>query len=183
VADDRNRRSSTNGGNSHPVRNRMEDAEHVCVPIKSDRDIIIARQKGKELAARLGFSNTDLTLIATAISELARNIVLYAKSGEVTLKSIRHGERKGITVVARDAGPGIPDVSRALQDGFSTSRSLGLGLPGVRRLMDAFEVVSAINQGTTVTVKKWMLSRGESSAGRSLPGIWRGKDGRGGETA
>ena len=77
------------------------------------------------------------------------------------MKPIRQGDRKGITVVARDEGPGIPDISRALQDGFSTSRSLGLGLPGVRRLMDAFEVVSEVNRGTTVTVKKWTIPRGD----------------------
>lgn len=163
MADDRSRRSSSNGTRSLATRSRVEDGDGVCVPIKSDRDIIIARQKGKELAARLGFSNTDLTLIATAISELARNIVLYAKSGDVTLKPLRQGERRGITVVARDEGPGIPDVTMALQDGFSTSRSLGLGLPGVRRLMDAFEVVSVINQGTSVTVKKWTMPRGDAS--------------------
>src|SRR6185369_13936058 len=93
--------------------------------------------------------------IATAISELSRNIVNYAKIGEITLKPIRQQDRIGISVVARDEGPGIPNVSRALQDGFSTSRSLGLGLPGVRRLMDAFELVSEVNRGTTVTVKKW----------------------------
>ena len=159
MADDRSRKSSINGSRHHPVRYRTEDTEGVCVSIKSDRDIIIARQRGKELAASLGFSSTDLTLIATAISELSRNIVLYAKTGEITMKPIRQGERKGITVVARDEGPGIPDVSRALQDGFSTSRSLGLGLPGVRRLMDAFEVFSVVNHGTTVTVKKWTLPR------------------------
>ncbi len=105
----------------------------------------------------MGFSSTDLTLIATAISELARNIVLYAKSGEIHLSSIEHGDKRGIAVVARDEGPGIPDIRRALQDGYSTSRSLGLGLPGVRRLMDEFEIVSEVNRGTRVTVKKWRL--------------------------
>lgn len=157
MADDRSRTSSINGSLHPPVRNRTEDSEEVCVPIKSDRDIIIARQRGRELAASIGFSSTDLTLIATAISELSRNIVLYAKTGEITMKPIRQGDRKGITVVARDEGPGIPDVSRALLDGFSTSRSLGLGLSGVRRLMDGFEVVSEVNHGTTVSVKKWTI--------------------------
>jgi serine/threonine-protein kinase RsbT len=157
VGDDRSRKSSNHGSHHSPGKNRAEDKQGVCVPIKSDRDIILARQRGKELASSIGFSNTDLTLIATAISELSRNIVLYAKTGEITMRPIRQGERRGMTVVARDEGPGIPDISRALQDGFSTSRSLGLGLPGVRRLMDAFEVVSAVNQGTTVTVKKWTI--------------------------
>lgn len=133
--------------------------EEVAIPINSDRDIITARQKGKELALSLGFSSTDLTLIATAISELARNIVLYAQTGEIVVKPVRQGELQGMAVVARDEGPGIRDVSRALQDGFSTSRSLGLGLPGVRRLMDTFELVSEVDRGTTVTVKKWTLPR------------------------
>ena len=105
----------------------------------------------------MGFSDTDLTLIATAISELARNIVLYAKSGEIALKAVQQGDKRGIAVTAVDDGPGIPDISRALQDGYSTSRSLGLGLPGVRRLMDEFEITSEVSRGTTVTVKKWAL--------------------------
>lgn len=148
------------GSRDLPPRNRAEGTEEVFVPIKSDRDIIIARQRGKELAASIGFSSTDLTLIATAISELSRNIVIYAKSGGITMKPLRQGGRKGIRVVARDEGPGIPDIPRALQDGFSTSRSLGLGLPGVRRLMDAFELVSEVDHGTTVTVKKWATPEG-----------------------
>ena len=152
MADGRMRASSNVG---FAARNRTPDPEGVCLSIKSDRDIITARERGRELASSIGFSSTDLTLIATAISELSRNIVLYAKTGEITLKPIRQGERRGIMVVARDEGPGIPDVSRALQDGFSTSHSLGLGLPGVRRLMDAFDVVTGVNQGTTITVKKW----------------------------
>jgi serine/threonine-protein kinase RsbT len=131
----------------------------VRVAINSDRDIILARQQGRDLAARQGFSSTDLTLIATAISELARNIVLYANTGEIVLKPLQQGEKRGISVVARDRGPGIADVSRSLQDGYSTSRSLGLGLPGVRRLMDAFEIVSQLKQGTTVMAKKWTIPR------------------------
>jgi serine/threonine-protein kinase RsbT len=161
VADDRSRKSSINGSRHLPNRNRTEDTEEVSVSIKTDRDIIAARQRGKELAARQGFSSTDLTLIATAISELARNIVLYARSGEIMMKPVRQGDRRGIMVVARDEGPGIPDISRALQDGFSTSGGLGLGLPGIRRLMDAFDVVSGVNRGTSVTVKKWTIPRGD----------------------
>ncbi len=117
----------------------------------------MARQRARELAAQLGFSDTDLTLIATAISELARNIVLYAKSGEITLKALEQGDKRGIAVIAVDRGPGIPDIRSALQDGYSTSRSLGLGLPGVRRLMDEFEITSGVNRGTTVTTRKWAL--------------------------
>jgi serine/threonine-protein kinase RsbT len=129
--------------------------EEVAVQIHSDTDIVAARQKGRLLAASLGFTSSELTLIATAISELARNIVLYAKQGEIVLRLCERGERRGVMVRARDQGPGIPDIRRALQGGFSTSRSLGLGLPGVRRLMDEFEIESRIGYGTTVTARKW----------------------------
>ena len=127
----------------------------IRVPITSDQDIVAARQKGRALATALGFSSGDSTLIATAISELARNIVSYAKRGEILVKAIQNSTRNGILVVARDEGPGIADVQQALRDGFSTSGSLGLGLPGVRRLMDEFEIDSGAERGTTVTVKKW----------------------------
>ena len=123
--------------------------------ISSDQDIVLARQKGRSLALELGFSSGDATLIATAISELARNIVSYAIKGEVALKGIQGSNRVGILVIASDNGPGIPDIRQALRDGFSTSGSLGLGLPGVRRLMDEFEIVSKPSQGTTIGVKKW----------------------------
>lgn len=125
------------------------------LPIHSDRDIVAARQRGRELAQRLGFGATDLTLIATSISELARNIILYAKQGEIILRTVHDSARRGIEVVARDEGPGIIDVEQATQDGFSTSRGLGMGLPGVRRLMDEFDIVSQVGRGTTVAVKKW----------------------------
>lgn len=127
----------------------------MVIPVDCDVDIIGARKKGRELAAQLGFTSSDLTLIATAISELARNILLYAKRGQITLKLVSRGTTRGLAITACDEGPGIRDVQRALQDGYSTSRSLGLGLPGVRRLMDDFEIESVVNRGTTVTVKKW----------------------------
>ncbi len=130
-------------------------ADEASVPISSDADIVAARQKGRALAAQMGFASTDLTLIATAISELARNIVLYARRGEIVLKSAEDGQRRGIIVMARDEGPGITDIPQAMQSGYSTSGSLGLGLPGVRRLMDEFEIVAEGGKGTTVTVKKW----------------------------
>ena len=132
----------------------MSDGE-IRVPINSDQDIVGARQKGRTLAAELGFSSADATLIATAISELARNIVSYARRGEIRLQRIQNTTREGIMVVALDEGPGIRDVAQALRDGFSTSGSLGLGLPGVRRLMDEFEIASKPGLGTTVTVRKW----------------------------
>jgi serine/threonine-protein kinase RsbT len=130
-------------------------AGEIRVAINSDQDIVTARQKGRALAADLGFSATDSILIATAISELARNIVSYARTGEITLKTVHGSSRQGIMVVASDEGPGIPDVAQAMRDGFSTSGSLGLGLPGVRRLMDEFQIASQLGRGTIVTVKKW----------------------------
>lgn len=128
--------------------------ERVRVPISSDADIVGARQAARELAGRLGLSRTDLTVVATAVSEVSRNIVRFAGSGEVVLELL-DAPRAGLRVVARDAGPGIADCEAALADGYSTSRSLGLGLPGARRLMDEFALVSQPGQGTTVTMTKW----------------------------
>ncbi len=125
------------------------------VPINSDADIVPARQMGRALAAQLGFTSSDLTLISMAISELARNIVRYAKRGEIILKFAAANGRAGIVVTARDEGPGIPNLTQAMQDGFSTSGSLGLGLPGVKRLMDEFEITSEVGRGTVVSAKKW----------------------------
>lgn len=127
----------------------------IRVAINSDQDIVAARQRGRALAVELGFSVVDSTLIATAISELARNIVSYAGTGVITLKGIQNSARQGISIVATDEGPGIHDVREALRDGFSTSGSLGLGLPGVRRLMDEFDIASQPGLGTKVEVKKW----------------------------
>ena len=130
-------------------------ANEAVIPITTDIDVVAARQKGRELATVLGFVSTDSTLLATAISELARNIIRYARYGEILISSVQSGERVGITVVARDKGPGIADISLAMQDGFSTSGGLGLGLPGVKRMMDEFHLVSDANNGTKVTIKKW----------------------------
>jgi serine/threonine-protein kinase RsbT len=129
--------------------------EALAVPIRTEADIVSARQSGRRMAAELGFSTSQLTMIATAISELARNVMTYAGSGEVLLELCENGARRGILVIARDEGPGIADIELAMQDGFSTGRSLGLGLPGARRLMDEFEIVSEPGRGTTVTTRKW----------------------------
>jgi serine/threonine-protein kinase RsbT len=131
--------------------------KEIHVSINSDRDIVAARQKGRSLAIELGFSSGDATMVATAISELARNIVTYAKFGEVRLTVIHNSGWPGLQLVAHDTGPGIPDIPQALRDGFSTSGSLGLGLPGVRRLVDEFEIESEVNCGTTVTARIWRL--------------------------
>jgi serine/threonine-protein kinase RsbT len=125
------------------------------VPIKSERDIVVARQKGRALATKIGFSISDATLIATAISELARNIVTYAGEGMIAMNAIYDSKREGLLIVASDEGPGIADIPGAMRDGFSTSGSLGIGLPGVRRLMDEFELASQPGAGTIVTVTKW----------------------------
>lgn len=130
-------------------------AGEIRVAIHSDQDIVTARQEGRALAIELGFSSGDATLIATSISELARNIVSYARRGEITLKVIQTSSRQGISIIASDSGPGISDIRQAMRDGFSTSGSLGLGLPGVRRLMDEFDIASEPGRGTIVTVKKW----------------------------
>jgi RNA polymerase sigma factor (sigma-70 family) len=127
----------------------------VRVAIGRDADVVEARQKGREVAGPVGFSATDCTIIATAISEVARNIVKFASRGEVVIEVVQADDRDGLRVVARDAGPGIPDVASALEDGYSTYQGLGLGLPGCRRLMDDFEIDSKLGEGTTVTMTKW----------------------------
>ena len=128
----------------------------VHITIDSGADIVTARQEGRRLAAEAGFSGTDLTMIATAISELARNIVAYAHDGEIILALVGDGDRKGFRVVARDGGPGIANIELAMQDGYSTGRGLGLGLPGTRRLMDEFRISSKVGVATTVTAIKWL---------------------------
>jgi len=140
---------------SEPLMGRGRDRqEEVRVPVRSDADVVAARQAARELAERLDFSPTELTEIATAVSEIVRNIVRFADSGDV-LVELLDSPRRGLRITARDSGPGIPDVQQALRDGYSTYRGLGLGLPGARRLMDEFAVVSEQGRGTTVTMIKW----------------------------
>jgi serine/threonine-protein kinase RsbT len=127
-----------------------------CVPIEHEADIVTARQKGRELAAASGLSTTEQTLIATAISEVARNIVVYARRGEVIVAPLEQQGRRGVLVVARDEGPGIANPELAMRDGYSTTNSLGMGLPGAKRLMDEFELSSTLGKGTTITMKKWV---------------------------
>jgi serine/threonine-protein kinase RsbT len=125
------------------------------VTVTTDIDIVAARKIGRALAVQVGFSGGEATLVATAISELARNILLYARRGEILLTPVDGELRSGIVITARDEGDGIEDVARALEAGFSTSGRLGVGLPGVRRLRDEFDIVSEVRRGTTVTVAKW----------------------------
>lgn len=130
-------------------------SEQTRVVIACDRDIVEARQQGRAMVLKLGFSPGSATLVATAISELARNILLYAGHGEIVLQRVENGSDSGLLVLARDQGPGIPDVPQALEDGYSTSGRLGLGLPGVRRLMDDLEIASGNGGGTVVRAIKW----------------------------
>lgn len=130
-------------------------AAELSIPIVHESDIVSVRREGRALASQLGFSGGQLALIATAISEIARNIVLYAYRGEVRLELIESGGRRGIRVSARDQGPGIPNLEQAMRDGYSSGKGLGLGLPGARRLMDEFELRSEVGRGTTVVMIKW----------------------------
>jgi serine/threonine-protein kinase RsbT len=133
----------------------VSDDPHVVI-IRSETDIVTARQKGRELAGAIGFRSTEQTLIALAISEIARNVVSYAERGTMTLSCIENGGLRGIQIVADDEGPGIPDIELAMRDGYSTGKSLGVGLPGAKRVMDEFELTSTTGKGTVVTMRKWL---------------------------
>jgi serine/threonine-protein kinase RsbT len=138
-----------------PASKETSTSDGSRVTIQSDADIVTARQLGRALAVQLGFAPSISTVVSMAISELARNIVRYAKHGEIVLKPSNLNGRVSIEIVARDDGPGITNIAQAMQDGFSTSGGLGLGLPGVKRLMDEFEISSEAGRGTTVKIKKW----------------------------
>ncbi|MFC4402036.1 anti-sigma regulatory factor [Gracilibacillus xinjiangensis] len=126
------------------------------VQIKKEWDIVGARQMGREKAKELGFGTVDQARIATAISELARNIYLYAETGTITYEIVGDLNKIGLKIIASDDGPGISDISSAMEDGFSTSGGLGAGLPGVKRLMDNFDIESEDGKGTTITAIKWV---------------------------
>jgi serine/threonine-protein kinase RsbT len=138
----------------------VDETDRIRIPIASDLDLVAARQAGRQLAREVGFSSTDQTLIATAISEVARNIMQHATAGEVVLSRVREPGRQGVVVVAKDTGPGIPDLELALREGYTTGGGLGLGLPGARRLMEDFELRSEVGKGTIVVMKKWVANRG-----------------------
>ncbi|WP_404469438.1 anti-sigma regulatory factor [Sutcliffiella horikoshii] len=123
--------------------------------IKDDKDIIMARRLGREIAISMGFNYIDQVRITTAISELARNVIKYAGSGTVSIEVI-HKYAPGLSVIVVDNGPGITSIGKAMQDGYSTSDSLGAGLPGVKRMMDEFMIDSVMEQGTRVEVVKWL---------------------------
>lgn len=131
-------------------------ANAVRVAIRRESDIVAARREGRRLGLQLGFSATELTLLTAAITEVARNIVVYAQTGELWLELLSDGARRGLKVTARDEGPGIADVPSALRDGVSSIGNMGLGLPGARRVVDELTVDSAPGRGTTVTLVKWV---------------------------
>jgi serine/threonine-protein kinase RsbT len=137
------------------------------IPIASETDIAAARRDGRALAERLGFSGADTTVVATAICELARNIVQYAGRGAITLQPIDDGVRQGVLVMAADDGPGIADLPRAMAGGYSTSGGLGVGLRGVRSLVDEFEICSHAERGTTVIVRHWRRAGGVNGTRRT----------------
>ncbi len=144
---------------SEPLLERRPQGDNeISIRIQHDADVVRARKSAREMASKLEFSRTDLTLIATAVSEIARNIVRFAGKGEVHIELVDQ-PRPGIRIVARDTGPGIPDIDQALADGYSTYNGLGLGLPGARRLMDEFTLSSEVDLGTTVTMTKWRAVR------------------------
>ncbi|MCA0989486.1 anti-sigma regulatory factor [Guptibacillus algicola] len=127
-----------------------------CVEVRNEWDIVKARQSGRNIAKELGFGTVDQARITTAISELARNIYLYAGKGEVTIERTEAGSKLGLKIIAADSGPGIKDIRRVMEDGFTTSGGLGAGLPGVKRLMDEFTIDSKENEGTNITAIKWL---------------------------
>ncbi len=141
--------------NNESMRLEMENC--VRLVIGSYSDIIMAREHGRRIGKDIGFPVTDLTRIATGISEIARNIVIYAESGEMFIQVVESDERHGIEIKAHDNGPGISDITLAMSDGYSTGNRRGLGLPGTRRLMDEFKLESANGRGTTVIMRKWLL--------------------------
>ncbi len=139
-------------GGSHPAERR--------VPVRDESDVAMVRKKAREVGRGAGLRHPSIEALATAVSEVARNMVVYAGGGEVLLQVEESSSRPAVVAVARDEGPGIPEIERAMQDGYSTGGSLGLGLPSARRLTDEFEIVSVPGQGTTVTLRIW-IRRGE----------------------
>jgi serine/threonine-protein kinase RsbT len=141
---------------SVPLLERSQSPDNrLRISVTTDSDIVAARGAARDIAAHAGFGRTDQTVIATAVSEITRNIVRFAGTGEVLIELLET-PRRGVRVIAHDEGPGIADIDRALQDGYSTYAGLGLGLPGTQRLMDDMEIISEVGHGTTVTMSKWL---------------------------
>ena len=124
------------------------------VPVKSESDVVAVRRRVREMAAQLGFSLVDQTKVVTAASELARNTVTYGGGGSLRVEAL-NGPRTGLRLIFEDKGPGIPNIELALRDGFTTGSGLGLGLGGSKRLVNDFEIVSRVGEGTKVTITRW----------------------------
>ncbi|TQR30685.1 anti-sigma regulatory factor [Brevibacillus brevis] len=133
----------------------VADYSPETINIEQESDIVTARQVGRNMSRLFGFGTITQSRIATSISELARNIYLYAGAGTIIISPIEREGMIGLQITANDSGPGIPDIRQALDDGYSTSGALGAGLPGVRRMMDEFEIHSTLGEGTRVVVVKW----------------------------
>ncbi|TMH82130.1 MAG: anti-sigma regulatory factor [Betaproteobacteria bacterium] len=140
---------------------RVASEAQVRVFIRDESDVAVARRRARELASQQGLSEVEAEALATAVTEIARNIVVHAGGGEILFERVVDAPRRGVVVIARDTGPGIPDVEQAMQDGFSTKRGLGFGLPGARRLVDKFEIESKAGAGTTVTLRKWAAAKSQ----------------------
>lgn len=125
--------------------------------IHCDKDIVVAREYARDLAEQIGFSSNERTLIATAVSEICRNIIEYAQNGQIFIETVQENPKKGIKITVEDSGPGITNVEQAMQDGFSTGRGMGVGLPGTKRIMDDFKIKSTIGKGTRIIMSKWLL--------------------------
>ncbi|MDQ0429554.1 MULTISPECIES: anti-sigma regulatory factor [Caryophanaceae] len=131
-------------------------SDQSSVEILTEWDIVAARQLGRNVAKELGFGTVDQARITTAISELARNIYLYAGKGRIEIQQLTENGMKGILIIAADSGPGIPDIRKVMEDGFTTSGGLGAGLPGVKRLMDDFKIETILGEGTDIRATKWL---------------------------
>src|SRR5699024_7745844 len=127
-----------------------------CVQIKNEWDVVAVRQLGRKVAKELGFGTVDQARITTAISELARNIFLYAGNGEICICKVQENGQLGLKIISLDEGPGIEDIRQVMEDGFTTSGGLGAGLPGIKRLMDDFDIQSEVEKGTKIVIVKWL---------------------------
>jgi serine/threonine-protein kinase RsbT len=142
-----------------PGMERARVRSEALLPVANETDALSARDRGRELAVSVGLSPTDSASVAAAVSELVRNLITYATRGEVILRTLENERARGVEVIVIDEGPGIADIEQALQERFSTSGGLGLGLPGVRRLMDEVQIASRLGRGTTVAIRKWRSNR------------------------
>lgn len=139
-----------------PKKNHSVNKSAKTFSIYSDKDIVTVREYARVLAETIGFSTNQRTLIATAVSEICRNIIEYAQYGEVFIETVNKFNRIGITITIEDNGPGISDVNQAMTDGYSTGRGMGVGLPGTKRIMDEFVLQTQLGKGTKIVMSKWL---------------------------